>query len=355
MYNKQRSLERARDMVEIFGTLGPSCNDVDVLIKMFKAGMTGMRLNMSHTSLQESQEMIARYREAARRAGRKAELLIDMQGPELRIGTISRPLTLNREGVIELRLQDEDLKNQAAIPIPPVVLAHLAQGDHILLDDGRMELVVMACHKEHAVARVIRGGQLSSHKSIKVVDKDIKAPALTQQDIENIKQIKNYHVTSLMQPFVRSGRELQDVKAQLRKYGADDIRLFAKIENRQGIKALHEIISETDMLVIARGDLGNDMPLYELPRAQKYIEQACVKADQPFLVVTQMLYSMIHTAVPTRAEVSDIFQAVVDGASAVMVTNETAVGDYPVEVIYYLTETVKQAEMYLKGDRTFDI
>lgn len=333
---------------EIFGTLGPACQDEEILVRMFEAGMTGMRLNMSHASLYESRKMIEAYQNAARKAGCKAELLIDMQGPEIRVGTLNRPLMLNNDGLIELRRKDQHHASSSVIPTPPAVMEALAIDDEILLDDGKIALQVVAITAKGVRARVIRGGTLLSSKSIKIVGKDVTGPALTSQDRENIRQIRNYQVTSLMQPFVRSGRELMDVKAELRKNHCEDIRLFAKIENMQGIAHLDEIMKEADMLVIARGDLGNDMPLYELPRRQKEIEAACLKVNQPFLVVTQMLQSMIHAPIPTRAEVSDIFNAVVDGAAAVMVTNETAVGEYPVEVIHYLTETVRQAEAYLK-------
>jgi pyruvate kinase len=152
-----------------------------------------------------------------------------------------------------------------------------------------------------------------------------------------------------MQPFVTKGKQLKEVRDVLHAYGLDDIRIFAKIESREGISLLDEIMPEADMIVIARGDLGNDMPLWELPKAQKCIEDRCIAAGKPFLVVTQMLASMTDSPVPTRAEVSDIFRAVYEGASAVMVTNETAVGKYPAEVIRYLKNTADSALEYIEN------
>lgn len=169
---------------------------------------------------------------------------------------------------------------------------------------------------------------------------------MTAQDLENIRLAKDYGVTALMQPFVTEKEQLLTVKNKLRQNGMDQFRIFAKIENRQGIRNIRDFLPLADMIVIARGDLGNDMPLWELPAAQKELSDICNSQGKPFLVVTELLASMTQHPYPTRAEVSDIFHAVTDGAAAVMVTNETAVGKYPVQVIRYLKKTVEEAEKY---------
>ncbi|MBO6046819.1 MAG: pyruvate kinase [Erysipelotrichaceae bacterium] len=335
-------------MIEIFGTLGPQCSDQKVLEDMFKEGMTGMRLNMSHAGLRESASIIHTYQEAAKSAGVKADLLIDMQGPELRTGKTERDVILNDGGSIQLKVDRPGHRRISSVPIPIHVMNALEIGDHVLFDDGKLEVEVKEIANNIASCHVIRGGKLSSKKSVKIVDKSIHGPALTAQDEENIAIAKDFGVTAIMQPFVQSAKELQEVKAVLEANDATDIRIFAKIESREGIAHLEEILPETDMVVIARGDLGNDMPLWDLPAAQKYIEKVCLAYQKPFLVVTQMLDSMVNRAVPTRAEVSDIFNAVEDGADAVMVTNETAVGRYPIDVIRYLYKTCQSAENYLK-------
>ena len=160
-----------------------------------------------------------------------------------------------------------------------------------------------------------------------------------------------YGVTAIMQPFVTKADELLRIREFLSENGLEALRLFAKIESMDGVDNLDEILPLADMIVIARGDLGNDMPLWELPGVQKKIAQKCISAHKPFLVVTQLLSSMISSPTPTRAEVSDIFNAVLDGATALMVTNETAVGSYPVEVIDYLSKTAGRAESFLKAHR----
>lgn len=311
---------------------------------MFFEGMTGIRLNMSHSGLRESKEMIQGFHQAARQAGVKPEFLIDMQGPEIRVGVLERPLKLT-EGMPVL-LMDPELAGRdmpaLTIPLPRHVLPLLGIGDHILLDDGKLELSVTGL-QPHAAATVIRGGLLKGHKSIKVAGKYITGPAITPQDRENIRLAKDYGVTALMQPFVTRGEELQEIREELRKNHAGHIRIFAKIENRQGMEQIPDILPYADVIVIARGDLGNDMPLWQLPAAQKKLAGICTKEKKPFLVVTEMLASMAESPVPTRAEVSDIFHSILDGASAVMVTNETAVGKYPVETIRYLKKTAEEA------------
>lgn len=316
---------------EIFGTFGPACDSKEILKQMIETGMTGMRLNLSHTTLADSASYIRNYQNAATEMGIKPQVLIDMQGPELRMGKLEAPLILEQ--------------GETSIPMPEAVMNVLEIEDEVLLDDGKILVQVVDFSKEkQVVVRVIRGGILQSHKSIKVVGKNINLPALTEHDIANIKVAKEYGVTALMQPFVFSGAQLREVRSVLKQYGAEEVQIFAKIENCLGVEHLEDILPDADVIIIARGDLGNDMPLWELPRVQKQIEDACKKASKPYIVVTQMLASMEHNPVPTRAEVSDIYHAVYHGAWGVMVTGETAIGRYPVEVIKYLANTAREAE-----------
>ncbi len=330
-------------MISIYGTFGPACGSREVLQKMFEAGMTGMRLNLSHTSLTDSADRIAAFREAAAAAGIVPELLIDMQGPELRIGELPEALTLTDGDTVIL--------GEGGIPVPQVTLPVMYVGDEVVLDDGKISVRVGEKHGSHVLCTVERGGVLTSRKSIKLKNPNaaVDMPVLTEHDLNNVRRAAEYGVTGLMQPFVRSGKELRQVREALRENGADHVKIFAKIENMQGVDNLEDILPEADWVIIARGDLGNDMDLWQLPAVQKKIAAACVKAGKPFIVVTQMLASMERSPVPTRAEVSDIFNAVLDGCAGVMVTGETAVGAYPVEAIRYLTNTVKSAEDYLQN------
>jgi pyruvate kinase len=327
-------------MVDIYGTLGPKCSTKEVLIKMFDAGMTGVRLNLSHITIHHAAQQIETLHTAANACGIKAQLLIDMQGPELRIGILETPVLLVEGDTIDL--------GKDGIPIPELILPALSQEQEILLDDGKILLKVLSAREEGARALVIRGGTLTSRKSIALPDSALHPPTMTEIDRENISIAMQYGVTSVMQPFVRDRKDLEIVRAALDKAGGSAIQLFGKIENMEGVSNLDDLIPACDEIVIARGDLGNAMPLWELPRVQKIISEKCRKANRKFMVVTQMLASMEHNAVPTRAEVSDIFNAICDGAASVMVTGETAVGEYPVEVIRYLANTVRNAQRYLQ-------
>ena len=350
-----------------YGTLGPACRDTNLLTQMFQAGMTGMRLNLSHMTLEEAANDLALFREAVANAGVVPELLIDLQGPELRIGRMPSLLLKDddivllidsqlyaeesgaREKNVETDAQhSEDAVPLKAIPVPRITLPYLTAGQEVLLDDGKILLTVQENDQASAKAVVKRGGTLVSRKSMAIPGASIHPPALTDQDFANLAVAKKYGVTGVMQPFVRSREDLEAVRAALLFAGAGDVRIFAKIENLEGMEQLPELLPAADEIVIARGDLGNSMPLWKLPAAQKILSSICKKADKPFMVVTQMLSSMENAAVPTRAEVSDIFNAVLDGASSVMVTGETAVGHFPVEVIKYLVNTGNAACEWLE-------
>lgn len=327
-------------MVQIYGTLGPACSDTGTLAALLDAGMTGIRLNLSHVGLPGAAEQIDHLRAAARRCGVTPQLLIDMQGPELRVGVLPAPLALEDGSLVRLGQE---------IPLPQAVLPRLVPGQEVLLDDGRLLLRVREPLPGGALAQVERGGILQSRKSAALPGADIHLPAMTGSDRENLRLARDYGVTGVMQPFVRGREDLEAVRAALDQAGGRDIRLFAKIENLDGVEKLAELIPAADEIVIARGDLGNSGPLWKLPALQKRIAAACREAGRPFMVVTQMLASMEQNPVPTRAEVSDIFNAVLDGAASVMVTGETAVGKHPVAAMEYLAGTVREAERYLKA------
>ena len=328
--------------VRIYGTIGPSCKDKEILKQMFREGMDGVRLNLSHTSLEEASALIDSLHCAARECGVSPELLIDMQGPELRIGYMKAPVRLTENELIGI----EDIPFPAAVKR---VLEEAEPGQEVLLDDGKILLkTARSSHSQGIRLLVVRGGLLESRKSVALPGHAFRTPAMTENDRDQLKRAKEYGVTAVMQPFVRSREDLIEVRSALDRSGCKDVRLLAKIENMDGVSRVRELIPHCDEIVIARGDLGNAMDLWELPAVQKRISAICREAGRDFMVVTQMLDSMMHRQVPTRAEVSDIFNAVVDGASSVMVTGETAAGDYPALAIRYLYRTVKEAEKFIK-------
>ena len=324
--------------MEIFGTIGPACSTQEIMREMFENGLTGMRLNMSHTSLKESRDVIQNFHNAG-----EGSLLIDLQGPEVRVH-VKEETELKENLSVTLSAKD-------GIVIPDCVFEAVEVSDEILLDDGKILLYAERKNDREIECIVKRGGILKNGKSIKITGKTVYGDTLTQMDLDNLKIAKEYGVNAVMQPFVHSAEDLKYIRSVLDSYGCSDIRIFAKIENMDGVENLSSILPYADMIVIARGDLGNDMELWHLPAVQKEIEKACRKSGTPFLVVTEMLSSMIEHPVPTRAEVSDIFNAAYDGCAAVMVTGETAVGKYPAEVIRVLANTAYEGEKYREKEK----
>ena len=320
--------------MEIYGTLGPACANAAVLEQMFRSGMTGLRLNLSHTSLEESALLLEQMRLAAERCGVRPQLLIDLQGPELRVGKQGLPLLLEEGARLPLR----------RLALPEHLYAALQPETELLLDDGRLCVRVLPAGE----GLVLRGGTLAPGKSVAVPGLCAALPALTAADRKNLSLASAFGVTGVMQSFVRSREDVEEVRTALCGTG---LRHFAKLENRAGLDSLEQWIGLPDVLVIARGDLGNAVPLWELPGIQKRVAARARQAGKPFLVVTQMLASMERTAVPTRAEVSDIFNAVLDGASALMLTGETAAGRYPAEAMDYFCRTIRAAETFLREER----
>ena len=327
----------------IYGTLGPACKEVGTLKALFEAGMTGVRLNLSHTDLDDCAQWLENLRAAGKEAGVAPELLIDLKGPELRVDALEVPIPLT-EG-------EEVTIGEGGIPMPPILFTALTPGQEILLDDGAMLLAVCTCNKGSARCLVRRGGTLKGRKSIAAPGAKLHPPTLTESDLRNLQVAKAHGVTAVMLPFVRDKEDILTLRKALEEAGAPDIRILAKLENRAGVHTLPTLLPYADEIIIARGDLGNDMPLWKLPRVQKEIAANCRAAGQPFMVVTQLLHSMQAAAVPTRAEVSDIFNAVLDGAASLMLTGETAVGAYPVEAMRYLCSTAAEALGYLAGQQ----
>ena len=305
--------------MEYYGTLGPACGSVQTLKEMLAAGMTGVRLNLSHGDLEENGHWIRMVQEAGRELHSQVQILMDLRGPELRLGRFKEEIQAEEGSWLVL--------GDGGLPVPEEALAYVCPGDRILIDDGKVELEAEAGAAPSAggcriTARVVRGGLIKSGKSLAIEGKAVPMPTLTESDRKNIRAAVSYGITGVMLPFVRNKEDLLVLREALKEAGAGEIQVFAKI---------------------ARGDLGNAMPLWKLPGVQKRLARECREAGKPFMVVTQMLDSMHERAVPTRAEVLDIYNAVLDGASSLMLTGETAAGSYPVQAVEYLVNTGEEA------------
>lgn len=314
-----------------YATLGPSCCDTAVLAALLRRGVTGFRLNLSHTSLSARRDWIDALHAAERETGLRAQLMIDLRGPEVRIGALSAPLPL---------AEGETVTLGADIPVDGDVLDALRPGMTVLLDDGAMALSVV----DGGVCRVTRGGILTGHKSLTLEGVDLRRPALCEADLADLAQAAALGVNAVMQPFVRSADDLCVVRQAMVENGLAGAELFAKVENRPGLDALPDWLALCDVVTIARGDLGSSLPLEQLPAAQKHIAALCRSRGKPFLVVTQLLHSMIDHPSPTRAEVLDIYNAVLDGADCLMLTGETAQGRCPLESADWLIRVAQEAE-----------
>ena len=313
--------------MKTYATLGPACCRADLLTELLDMGLTGFRLNLSHTTLAACRPWTEAVQQARAASGRPAELIVDMRGPELRMEPLSRPVTLGPGG----------------LPVEPDILAAVAPGQEILLDDGLMALRAETCGRA-VTCTVTRGGVLESRKSITLPGVELCRPALTEQDLLDLDNAAGQGVTAVMQPFVRSRHELEQVRAALARRGLEHLTIFAKIEDRQGWQSLPQWMDACDVVTVARGDLGSNLGLLHLPAAQKDIAARCRRAGKPFLVVTQLLHTMTEHPTPTRAEVLDVYNAVLDGASALMLTGETARGRYPVQAVRWLLDIARQAE-----------
>lgn len=339
-----------KTQLELYGTLGPADYTKESLRQLFQAGMTGIRLNLSHSNLEDCETWLQNLFQVANERRIVPELLVDLQGPELRIGTLSRPITLTPGSRFPL---------PETIPLPAEVIPYLKNGQILRLDDGKIILQVvppsadLSEQEQHIYATVLTGGILTSRKSLSLDGQSINLPTLTAQDQKNLQVLQKYHVTGVMLPFVRHKEDLLCLQKTLHDLALLHVRIFAKIENQQGVEQLPSLLPYCDQIVIARGDLGNAYPLHVLPGIQKKIAHTCLRYKRPFMVVTQMLASMEHHAVPTRAEVSDIFNAVLDGASSLMLTGETAAGDYPVEAMQVLSDTAYEALRYKRESQLF--
>lgn len=314
-----------------YATLGPSCCDTAALAALLRRGITGFRLNLSHTPLAARTDWIDALHAAERKTDLRAQLMIDLRGPEVRIGDMPVPLPLEEGAAVTLG---------ADIPVDGDVLDALRPGMTVLLDDGAMALTVV----DGGVCRVTRGGTLTGHKSLTLEGVDLRRPALCEADLADLSQAAALGVNAVMQPFVRSADDLRVVRQTMAENGLADAELFAKVENQPGLDALPDWLALCDVVTIARGDLGSSLPLEQLPAAQKRIAALCRSHRKPFLVVTQLLHSMIDHPSPTRAEVLDIYNAVLDGADCLMLTGETAQGRYPLESADWLIRVAQEAE-----------
>ncbi len=332
---------------KIIATIGPASSDKDVLRKMFLEGVNVCRLNFSHGSHEDVKQVIQTVRELNEETGLNVALLADLQGPKIRTGKMTDNGVLLENGKEVNIITDEVLGTNETFSINYKDLPRdVKSGERILLDDGKLVLEVVSTNgTDKIIAKVVHGGILSSHKGVNFPNTSITMPCLTEKDMEDLEFALDENVDWIGLSFVRSPRDIIELK-HLIANRLKKAKVIAKIEKPEAIQQIDEIIHESDGLMVARGDLGVEIPYQNVPLLQKSIIKKCMSHAKPVIVATQMMESMITNITPTRAEVNDVANAVLDGADAVMLSGETSVGKFPVEVIRTMANIVKEVENF---------
>ncbi|MDE2363342.1 MAG: pyruvate kinase [Hyphomicrobiales bacterium] len=326
---------------KILATLGPASADKDTIAALHRAGADMFRINMSHADHQGMRERISMIREVEKDAGRPIGILIDLQGPKLRIGAFADgPVTLVKGAQFTLD-SDPAPGDATRVQLPhKEILGALAPGHVVLIDDGKVRLHIVEASPDRARAIVDVAGRISDRKGVSLPDTEIPVAAMTEKDRNDLEAGLNAGVDWVAVSFVQRPDDVAEVK----KIARGRALVLAKIEKPQAISRLDEIIETADALMVARGDLGVEMPLEKVPGLQKRITRMTRRAGKPVVVATQMLESMIQSPVPTRAEVSDVATAVFEGADAVMLSAESAAGQYPVEAVATMNRIAEEVE-----------
>ncbi len=332
---------RRHRRTKIVVTLGPSSSDRAMIARLFAAGADVFRINMSHTAHDKMRDLIAVIRSVEKEYERPIGILVDLQGPKLRVGTFLEDKVQLTQGASFVLDSDPKPGDQTRVHLPhPEILETLEPGHTVLLDDGKIRLTVTEASPRHATTRVEVGGPLSARKGVSLPDTTIGYGALTPKDRSDLEAALDAGIDWIALSFIQRPEDIAEAKKITRGRAA----VMAKIEKPQAIAHLGEIMDLTDSLMVARGDLGVEMPLEKVPSLQKQMTRIGRRAGKPIVVATQMLESMITNPVPTRAEVSDVATAIYEGADAVMLSAESAAGRYPVEAVTMMNRIAEETE-----------
>ena len=332
---------------KIVATIGHSSSSKEVLKEMIKAGMNVCRLNFSHGTYEDHADVIQRIEELNEELGLNVAILADLQGPKIRTGEMTEDSVELKVGEQVIVQTDEIIGTEEVFSINYSKLPEdVKKGELILLDDGKIMLeVIKTDGKKRITCKVIQGGKLSSNKGVNFPNTKISMPSLTEKDEQDLSFALDQDVDWIGLSFVRSARDMIDLKHRISSVGAK-AKVIAKIEKPEALDCIDDIISESDGIMVARGDLGVEIPFQNVPLTQKMLIDKGIKYAKPVIVATQMMESMISQMSPTRAEVNDVANAVLDGADAVMLSGETSVGRYPVEVISTMSRIVGEMESH---------
>nr|WP_316624644.1 pyruvate kinase [uncultured Ruminococcus sp.] len=339
-------------MTKIICTMGPACDDVDILCRMIDAGMNVARFNMSHGEYDAMTKRFGIVKEAIAKSGKTVALLLDTKGPEIRVGTFENGSVELKAGQEYRLYSSEGHGDEDGVTLSYPKLIDIFRRDNasigrvILFDDGKISARVEAIDDECIVTRIITGGVLKNRKSINIPGYTINMPYISQRDRADIEFGLRMGVNVIAASFVRSADDVIKLRDYVDSLGYEDVEIISKIENQSGVDDIDRIIEVSNGVMVARGDMGVEIPFIKLPEIQKMIIRKCVLAGKYVITATQMLDSMTTNIRPTRAEISDVANAVYDGTSAVMLSGESAAGKYPVESVAALNDICTEAEKY---------
>ncbi|MBO5525371.1 MAG: pyruvate kinase [Clostridia bacterium] len=330
---------------KIICTLGPATETKEIISSLYDAGMNVVRLNFSHGAHKDHAEKIAIVKQIREERGIALPILLDTKGPEFRIRTFANKKVTLKDGQTFIFTTEEIVGDETKVGVSyKGMCEELQPGDKILLNNGLIVFEVTEINPPEVVTKVLIGGETSNNKSMFFPDKELHMEYLSEQDKKDLAFGVEQGVDFIALSFVSKAQDVLDVKEYLKSLGSTDIDVIAKIENRAGVNNLEEIIEVSEGIMVARGDLGVEIPFEELPNIQKHIISLCRSKGKRVITATEMLESMIHQPRPTRAEISDVANAVYDGTSAVMLSGETAAGEYPVQAVTAMAKICVQAE-----------
>jgi pyruvate kinase len=332
---------RRKHLTKIVATLGPASTDPKIIRRLFDSGVDVFRLNFSHGTQEDKKGLIATIRALETDAGRPIAIMMDLQGPKLRIGTfVGDKATLQDGAPFRLDMEDKPGDDKRVRLPHKEIFQAIGPDTDLLVDDGRIRLRVKKSGPDFAETEVVTGGVISNRKGVNVPGVVLPLSSLTEKDQSDLQFGLNHGVDYVALSFVQQPQDLADARRLI----AGRAALLTKLEKPAAINSLHEIVEMSDVVMVARGDLGVELPPEDVPVLQKRIITACREAGKPVIVATQMLESMVHSPTPTRAEASDVATAVYDGADAVMLSAETAAGDFPVESVRMMNRIVERTE-----------
>lgn len=342
---------------KIVCTMGPNEDDRELMRTLIETGMDVARFNFSHGDHNEHRNRMNMLKELRRELKVPVAILLDTKGPEIRTGVLEGGKKIElKEGQTFVLTTEEVAGDSSRVSISYSELPHdVKAGDRILIDDGLIELQIEDLDEKDIICRVVNGGELGERKGINVPNVAVNLPAITEKDKSDILFGIEQEVDFIAASFVRKAEDVLEIKEFLKEHGGSHIDVIAKIENAEGVQNIDSIIDVTDGIMVARGDLGVEIPPYKVPHIQKMIIEKCNYHYLPVITATQMLDSMIRHPRPTRAEVADVANAIYDGTDAIMLSGETAMGKYPVQAVEMMVEIARETENYLRFESYRDV